>query len=66
MLFLLAALTFNLPAYELPRVVPLAEAALGDQPVSITAVANPRSPGGLHDFSSEGEKSRRPLHPARR
>jgi hypothetical protein len=55
MLFLLAALTFNLPAYELPRVVPLAEAALGDQPVSITAVANPRSPGGLHDFSSEGD-----------
>ena len=55
MLSLLAALTFNLPALKLPRVVPLAEAALGDQPVSITAVANERSPGGLHDFSSEGD-----------
>ena len=55
MLLTLALLTFNLPAHELPRVVPLAEAALGDQPVSITAVANPRSPGGPHDFSSEGD-----------
>ncbi len=50
-----ALLAFHLPAHELPRVVPLAEAALGAQPVTLTAVANPRSPGGPHDFSSEGD-----------
>ena len=55
MLCILALLAFNLTAHELPRVVPLAEAALGNQPVSITAVANPRGPGGPHDFSSEGD-----------
>jgi hypothetical protein len=55
MLLTFALLAFNLRAHELPRVVPLAEAALGAQPVSITAVANPRSPGGPHDFSSEGD-----------
>ena len=55
MLLTLALLSFNLQAHELPRVLPLAEAALGVQPVSITAVANPRSPGGPHDFSSEGD-----------
>ncbi len=55
MLLTAALLTFNLTAHELPRVVPLAEAALGVQPISITAVANPRSPGGPHDFSSEGD-----------
>ncbi|MCF7688197.1 MAG: alginate lyase family protein [Cephaloticoccus sp.] len=51
----LALLAFNLPAHELPRVVPLAEAALGNQPITITAVVNPRSPGSPHDFSSEGD-----------
>jgi hypothetical protein len=51
----IAALSFNLFSHELPRVVPLGEAALGVQPVTITAVANPRSPGGPHDFSSEGD-----------
>ena len=55
MLLTVALLSFNLSAHELPRVRPLAEAALGTQPVSITAVANPRSPGGPHDFSSEGD-----------
>jgi hypothetical protein len=55
MFAILAALSFNLFAYELPRVVPLGEAALGVQPVTLTAVANPRSPGGPHDFSSEGD-----------
>ena len=55
MLLTVALLSFNLTAHELPRVVPLAEAASGNQPVSITAVANPRSPGGPHDFSSEGD-----------
>ena len=55
MLLTLALFSFNLSAYELPRVVPLADAALGVQPISITAVVNPRSPGGVHDFSSEGD-----------
>jgi hypothetical protein len=55
MLLTIALLSFNLSAHELPRVKPLAEAALGAQPVSITAVSNPRSPGGPHDFSSEGD-----------
>jgi len=50
-----APLVFDLAAHERPRVVRLAEAALGDQPVSITAVVNPRSAGGPHDFSSEGD-----------
>lgn len=49
------AAILDVSAVELPRVVPLAEAALGMQPVSITAVTNPRSPGGRHDFSSEGD-----------
>jgi len=55
MLLALALLSFNLPAHERPRVVALAEAALGAQPVSLTAVVNPRGPGGPHDFSSEGD-----------
>lgn len=55
MLLATALLGFSLSAQELPRVVSLAEAALGTQPVSVTAVANPRSPGGPHDFSSEGD-----------
>ena len=55
MLCSLALLAFNLPAAELPRVHSLAAAALGAQPVTLTAVANPRSPGGPHDFSSEGD-----------
>ena len=53
MLLAAALLTVNLTAHELPRVVPLAEAALGTQPISLTAVANPRErvpktgPGGM-------------------
>jgi hypothetical protein len=50
-----APIVFDLAAHERTRVVRLAEAALGVQPVSITAVVNPRSPGGPHDFSSEGD-----------
>ncbi len=46
MLSILALRAFNLIAHELPRVVPLAEAAPGNQPVSIAAVANLRGPGG--------------------
>jgi hypothetical protein len=50
-----APLVFDLAAFERPRVVRLAEIVLADQPVSITAVTNPRSAGGPHDFSSEGD-----------
>ncbi len=46
---------FNLQAYERARVVALADAALHDRPRTITSVINPRSPGGPHDFSSEGD-----------
>jgi hypothetical protein len=55
MLPFIAALAFSLPAHETPRVLSLAEAALGAQPISITAVVAPRSPGGPHDFFSEGD-----------
>jgi len=55
MLCMIALLAFNLAAHECARVELLAEAALGNQAVSLTAVANPRSPGGPHDFSSEGD-----------
>lgn len=48
-------LAFDLAAHERPRVVRQAEAALASQPVTITAVVNPRSAGGPHDFSSEGD-----------
>ncbi|MBA4137931.1 MAG: alginate lyase [Opitutus sp.] len=54
-MLLVALLSFNLVTHEKPRVLPLAEAALGVQPVSITAVRNPRSAGDAHDFSSEGD-----------
>jgi hypothetical protein len=46
---------FDLKTYERARVLPAAEAALQAEPRTITAVANPRSPGGPHDFSSEGD-----------
>jgi hypothetical protein len=46
---------FDLKSYERARVLPAAEAALQAEPSTITSVANPRSPGGPHDFSSEGD-----------
>ncbi|MDB6114136.1 MAG: Alginate lyase [Lacunisphaera sp.] len=46
---------FNLQAFERPRIVHLAEAALTAEPRSITTAVNPRSAGGPHDFSSEGD-----------
>jgi len=58
MLLVLAALAlphFDLAAYERPRVVQQAEAALAAEPKTVTAARNPRSAGGLHDFSSEGD-----------
>jgi hypothetical protein len=46
---------FDLAAYEKPRVVKQADAALTAEVKTITAARNPRSAGGLHDFSSEGD-----------
>jgi len=46
---------FDLRAFERPRVVHLAEAALANEPPTITSAVNPRSAGGPNDFSSEGD-----------
>ncbi|HEX6814404.1 MAG TPA: alginate lyase family protein [Gemmatimonadaceae bacterium] len=46
---------FDLAVYEGPRILRLAGAALSNQPRSITSAINPRSAGGPHDFSSEGD-----------
>lgn len=52
---LLALGNFDLRAAELPRVTAAAEVALAHEPRSLTSVRNPRSAGGPHDFSSEGD-----------
>jgi hypothetical protein len=55
-LFTLAVLpAFDLAAYEKPRVVKQAEAALTAEVKTITAARNPKSAGGLHYFSSDGD-----------
>jgi hypothetical protein len=46
---------FDLPAYEKPRIEHVAEAALRHEPKTIVTAVNPRSAGGPHDFSSEGD-----------
>ncbi len=46
---------FDLRAFDRNRIVHVAEAALKDEPRTITSAINPRSPGGPHDFSSEGD-----------
>jgi len=46
---------FDLAAYEKPRVVQQAGAALAAEVKTITAARNPRSAGGPHDWSSEGD-----------
>lgn len=53
---ILAALPgFNLAQYEKPRLVHQADAVLQVQPETIVAVRNPKSAGGPHDFSSDGD-----------
>jgi Alginate lyase len=52
---LLALAHFNLFAYERPRLIREADAALRLRPKTIVAVVNPRSAGGPHDWSSEGD-----------
>lgn len=46
---------FDLRALEQPRIVHLAEAALPGRPETIVSRVNPRSAGGPHAFSSEGD-----------
>ncbi|MGP8243819.1 MAG: alginate lyase family protein [Bryobacteraceae bacterium] len=46
---------FDLAAIEWPRVIPAAERYLSAPPVTITSSTSPRSPGGKHDFFSEGD-----------
>jgi len=55
-LALIAALQgFDVREFERARVVAAAEAALANEPRAITSAVNPRSAGGPHDFSSEGD-----------
>lgn len=46
---------FDLRAAERARAVQAAEVALTHEPRTLTSVRNPRSAGGPHDFSSEGD-----------
>ena len=46
---------FDIAAIERPRVIPAAERYLAAQPITITSSSSPRSPGGKHDFFSEGD-----------
>jgi hypothetical protein len=56
LLTLAAALPgFDLATHEKPRLVRNADAALRVEVRTIVAARNPRSAGGLHDFSSEGD-----------
>src|SRR3954465_14268315 len=48
-------LDFDLQAFERTRIVHVAETALASEARSITSARNPRSAGGPHDFSSEGD-----------
>lgn len=46
---------FDLRAAERARAVRAAEVSLAHEPRTLTSVRNPRSAGGAHDFSSEGD-----------
>jgi len=52
---LLALPQFDLGTVELPRLVPAAEVSVRVEPKTLVTARNPRSAGGLHDFSSEGD-----------
>jgi hypothetical protein len=59
-MLLLALLTaalanFDVRAFERARVVEAAEVSLRHEPRTLTSARNPRSAGGPHDFSSEGD-----------
>lgn len=46
---------FDLAVYEKPRIEHVASAALEAPARTVTSAVNPRSAGGPHDFSSEGD-----------
>jgi len=48
-------LAFDLMAYETPRLVDQADSVLNLEPKTIVTAVNPRSAGGMHDWSSEGD-----------
>jgi alpha-glucosidase (family GH31 glycosyl hydrolase) len=54
-LALIALPGFDLVEHEKPRVLRLADTSLSAAPHTIVEVVNPRSAGGRHDFSSEGD-----------
>jgi len=55
-LILLAALpAFDLNAYERPILIAEADSVLALEPKTIVTAINPRSAGGPHDWSSEGD-----------
>ena len=54
-LALIALPQFDLALTERTRLAPAAEVALRVEPKTLIAARNPRSAGGLHDFSSEGD-----------
>ncbi|SFS09396.1 Alginate lyase [Granulicella pectinivorans] len=45
----------DLARIERPRVLRLANASLSEQPITVTASHSDRSPGGPHDYFSEGD-----------
>jgi hypothetical protein len=48
-------ITLDIAALDRERVLRAADAYLKEKPVTVTAVHSPRSAGGPHDFSSEGD-----------
>src|SRR5579859_3797058 len=50
-----AASPIDIDAIEQARVLRLAERALNEKPLTITAIPAPRSPGTPHDYYSEGD-----------
>ena len=50
-----AMLKFDVDAFDRTRVLRDADRYLGEKPATVTASHSPRSSGGPHDFSSEGD-----------
>jgi hypothetical protein len=54
-LAVLALPSFDLAVYERPRLIQEADSVLAMEPKTIVTAVNPRSAGGPHDWSSEGD-----------
>lgn len=54
-IFAAAKPTVNVAAIDRERILRAATKYLNEQPVTVTASHSPRSPGGAHDFYSEGD-----------